>query len=89
VPRRWGPWVGVVLLLVICLVVDWLSEEIRGLWLSALLVALGWLFVWRTEQEMEASFTGPERHRPWLQATGRFFIGAGLLGMILSLMALL
>lgn len=86
--RRWGPWAAVALLVVISFVVDWISEEIRGLWPSALLVAIGWLFIWRTEQEMEPTFTGPEQHRPWLQATGRFFIGAGMLGIVLSLFAL-
>jgi hypothetical protein len=88
-PKAWVPWLGVLLLVTISFIVDWISEEIRGLWPSALLVAIGWLFVWRTEQEMEPTFAGPEPHRPWLQATGCFFIGAGLLGSVLSLLPLL
>jgi hypothetical protein len=73
----------------IAVAVDWLSEAVRGLWLSALLVVIGWLLIWRTEQEMTSTFSGPEGHRPWLNATGRFFIAAGLLGMLLSLLPLL
>ena len=87
--RRWGPWIAVALLVTISFVVDWISEGVRGLWPSALLVAMGWLFIWRTEHDLEPTFTGPERHRPWLQATGWFFIGAGVLGMLLSLLPLL
>ncbi len=89
VVRGWGPWIAVVLLVTISFIVDRISESIRGLWPSALLIAVGWLFIWRTEQDLEPTFTGPERHRPWLQATGWFFIGAGLLGMLLSLLPLL
>ena len=81
--------VGLTLLVAAAITVDWLSVEVRGLWPAALLIVVGWLFTWRTAQEMEPSFTGPEQHRPWLQATGRFFIGAGLLGMLLSLLPLL
>jgi hypothetical protein len=79
----------VTLLVVISSLIDCAVAEIRGLLASSLVVAVGWLFIWRTEQEMESSFTGPEGHRPWLQATGRFVIAAGLFGMILSLMALI
>jgi hypothetical protein len=81
--------VGVVALVVVAVAVDMISRTVRGLWPSALLVAVGWLFIWRTAQEMAPTFTGPERHRPWLQASGWFFIAAGLLGMLLSLLSLL
>jgi hypothetical protein len=81
--------VGLAMLVVVAVAVDWLSAQVRGLWPSALLIVVGWLFIWRTAQEMEPTFTGPERHRPWLQATGYFFLGAGLLGMLLSLLPLL
>ena len=87
--QLWRPRVGLTLLAVVAVAVDLISEPVRGLWPAALLVALGWLFIWRTEQEMAPTFTGPERHRPWLQATGWFFVGAGLLGTILSLLSLL
>ena len=79
--------VGLALLAVIA--IDWFSEALGGLWPPALLIAVGWLFIWRTAQEMEPTFAGPERHRPWLQATGWFFVGAGLLGILLSLSSLL
>jgi len=81
--------VGLALLVTVAVVVDWLSAQVRGLWPAALLIVVGWLFAWRTAQEMEPTFDGPERHRPWLQATGYFFIVAGLLGMLLSLLPLL
>ena len=81
--------VGLALLVAVAVAVDWLSAQVRGLWPAALLIVVGWLFTWRTAQEMEPTFTGPERHRPWLQATGYFFIAAGLLGMLLSLLPLL
>jgi hypothetical protein len=84
-----GQLVGLTLLVVVAVAVDWMSEAVRGLWPSALLIVVGWLFFWRTAQEMEPTFAGPERHRPWLQATGWFFIGAGLLGILLSLLPLL
>jgi hypothetical protein len=80
---------GLALLVAAAVVVDLISEAVRGLWPSALLVVVGWLFLWRTRQEMTPTFKGPERHRPWLLTTGRFFIGAGLLGMLLSLLPLL
>jgi hypothetical protein len=80
---------GVATLVVAAVIVDLGSETVRGLWPSALLIAVGWLFAWRTAQEMTPSFSGPERHRPWLQATSWFFVGAGLLGMLLSLLPLL
>jgi hypothetical protein len=84
---RRGQAVGLTLLVASAVAVDWLSEAVRGLWPASLLIAVGWLFNWRTEQEMAPTFTGPERHRLWLQATGWFFIGAGFLGMLLSLFA--
>lgn len=77
------------MLLVIAFVIDWISAAVRGLWPSVLFIALGWLLMQRTAQEMEPTFSGPEPHRPWLQATGWFFIGAGVLGMVLSLLSLL
>jgi len=77
------------LLVALAVAIDWISDVVRGLWPFALLIVLGWLCVWRTEQEMVQTFAGPERHRPWLQATGWFFIVAGLLGMLLSLLVLL
>ncbi len=79
---------GLMLLIAVAVAVDWASEAVRGLWPSALLILIGWLFLWRTEQEMTPTFAGPEHHRPWLQATGRFFIGAGLLGILLALLPL-
>lgn len=81
--------IGVATLVVIAVIVDLGSQTVQGLWPSALLVAVGWLFAWRTAQEMTPTFGGPEHHRPWLQATGWFFVGAGLLGMVLSLLSLL
>ncbi len=69
--------------------VDVLSQPVRGLWPAAALVVVGQLFVWRTAQEVERRFTGPARHRPWLQATGHFMTAVGLLGILLSLLALL
>ena len=86
---RRGQLLGLTLLVTIAAAIDWISEAVRGLWPSATLIVVGWLFIWRTAQEMESTFAGPERHRPWLQATGLFFIGAGLLGILLSLLALL
>jgi hypothetical protein len=80
---------GVVTLVAVAVAIDLVSSAVRGLWPSALLVALGWLFIWRTGQEVAPSFTGPERHRPWLQTTGWFFVGAGLLGILLSLLSVL
>jgi hypothetical protein len=85
----WRPLLVMVLLVATASVVDWISETIRGLLPAALSILLGWLFIWRTEQEMAPTFTGPERHRPWLAATGWFFIGAGVLGLLLSLLPLL
>jgi hypothetical protein len=73
----------------IAVAVDWLVEPIRGLGPAALLIAVGWLLILRTEQDVTPAFTGPERHLPWLQATGRFFIGAGLFGVLLSLLSAL
>jgi hypothetical protein len=81
--------VGLALLVASAVAIDWVSAAVRGLWPFALLIVLGWLCIWRTEQEMVQTFTGPERHRPWLQATGWFFIVAGLLGLLTSLLALL
>lgn len=81
--------VGIVALAAVAVAIDLTSGAVRGLWPAALLVVVGWLFIWRTAQEMEPTFTGPERHRPWLQATGWFFIGAGMLGILLSLLPLL
>ena len=81
--------VGLALLVAFAVLIDWISDVVRGLWPFALLIALGALCIWRTEQEMVPAFTGPERHRPWLQATGWFLIVAGLLGMLLSLLSLL
>jgi hypothetical protein len=75
-------------LVAVAVAVDLFSAAVRGLWPAALLVAVGWLFIWRTTQEMSPTFAGPERHRPWLQATGWFFIGCGLLGILLSLLPL-
>lgn len=80
---------ALVLFVIAATLVDLLSEPIRGLWPAAMAILVGWLFLWRTAQEMEPTFAGPERHRPWLQATGRFFIAAGLLGILLSLVQLL
>jgi hypothetical protein len=77
------------LLVTVAAVVDWLSEPVRGLWPPALMVGLGWLLFRRTAQEMAPTFAGPERHRPWLQATAWFFVAAGLLGMLSSLLSLL
>lgn len=84
-----GQLVGLTLLVVAAVAVDWMSEAVRGLWPSTLLIVVGWLFFWRTAQEMEPTFAGPEQYRPWLQATSWFFIGAGLLGIFLSLLTLL
>ena len=81
--------IGVVTLVAVAVAIDLISNTMRGLWPSALLVAVGWILIWRTEQEMAPTFTGPERHRHWLQATGWFFIGSGLLGIVLSLLPLL
>jgi hypothetical protein len=81
--------IGLSIVVITAVVIDWISETVRGLWLFAILIVVGWLFIWRTFQEMESTFAGPEHHRPWLQATGYFFIGAGLLGILLSLLALL
>jgi hypothetical protein len=78
-----------VLLFAAAIVVDGTSEAVRGLWLAVLLIALGWLFIQRTKQEMVPTFTGPEHHRPWLEATGWFFVGVGLLGVVASLLPLL
>ena len=75
--------------LAIAVAIDWLVEPIRGLGPAALLIAVGWLFILRTERDVTPSFTGPERHLPWLQATGWFLIGAGLLGVLLSLLSAL
>lgn len=85
--QRFGP----VLLVAVAtaIAIDWLFESVRGLWPAALLIAVGWLFILRTEQEMTPAFSGPERHLPWLQATGWFFIGAGLLGVFFSLLSAL
>jgi hypothetical protein len=83
------PLVSLALFLGVAVAVDWISEPVRGLWPAALLIVLGWFFIRRTEQEMAPTFTGPERHRPWLQATGWFFVVAGLLGIALSLLPLL
>jgi hypothetical protein len=79
---------GLVSLVTVAVAVDWVSASVRGLWPAALLIAVGWLFIWRTAQEMSPTFAGPERHRPWLQVTGWFFIGFGLLGILLSLLPL-
>lgn len=84
-----GQLVGLLLLAAIAIAMDWISAAVRGLGLSALLVVVGWLFFWRTAQEMQPTFAGPEHHRPWLQATGWFFMAAGLLGIVLSLLPLL
>ena len=71
------------------LVVDWISPAVTGLWPSALLTAFGGLLIWRTAQEVEPAFEGPERHRPWLQTTGWFLVAAGVVGVGLSLSGLL
>jgi hypothetical protein len=86
---RRGQLIGLTILVTTAVVIDWISDTVRGLWPPAALIVVGWLFIGRTSQEMESTFAGPEHHRPWLQATGYFFIGAGLLGILLSLLALL
>jgi hypothetical protein len=86
---RRGQLIGLSILVTIAVVIDWISEAVRGLWLFAVLIVVGCLFIWRTLQEMESTFAGPKHHRPWLRATGYFFIGVGLLGILLSLLALL
>jgi hypothetical protein len=73
----------------IAVAVDWLLESVRGLGPAALLIIVGWLFILRTEQDLTPSFAGPERHLPWLQASGWFFIGTGLFGVLLSLLSAL
>lgn len=73
----------------IAVAVDWLLESVRGLGLAALLIIVGWLLILRTEQDLTPSFAGPERHLPWLQATGWFLVGTGLLGVFLSLLSAL
>jgi hypothetical protein len=88
----WGPraeFATAVALVLAATVIDLLSEAVQGLWPAALSILIGRLFIWRTEQEMERGFTGPERHRPWLHATGWFFILVGLFGIVLSLLPLL
>jgi hypothetical protein len=87
--RSWGTGIALTLLALGAAVADWISDAVRGLWPSVLMVVLGWFFMQRTEQEMEPTFSGPELHRPWLQATAWFFIAAGLLGMLMSLLPLL
>jgi len=84
-------WIGLALLVAVAtaIAVDWLIESVKGLGPAAVLIAVGWLLILRTEQDLTPAFTGPERHLPWLQATGWFFIGAGLLGVLLSLVSAL
>jgi hypothetical protein len=79
-------WAGVLSLVLVALAIDLSNRAVRGLWPAALSLAVGILFLWRTQEEVSERFEGPQRHRRWLEATAWFFIVAGLVGMLLSLL---
>ncbi len=81
-------WIALAALIGAAIVVDWLSPALVGLGPAALLIGLGGLLIWRTAQEVEPAFEGPERHRPWLQTSGWFLVAVGIVGVLVSLLTL-
>jgi hypothetical protein len=81
--------IGLLLSVVLAVALDWFSPTVRGLWPGAVAILLGWLLLHRTQQELAPDFSGPQRHEPWLRATGWFLIISGLFNIVLSLLALL